>query len=112
VLSVKSTIEVWTGLTGFTGYGNGRTRIDKKDHRQCHESPLDAWARILEFVYQKALTYELRKAGMIVECEKPILVYYNGVPEGEFSADMLVENAVILELKANQVLVPPTKFNW
>jgi GxxExxY protein len=33
-------------------------------------------------------------------------VYYDGVQVGDFSADMLVEDRVMLELKANQTLVP------
>jgi len=60
----------------------------------------------LESVYQKALAYELRKAGLKVEGEKPIAVYYDGIPVGDFSADMLVEGRVMLELKANQALAP------
>ena len=60
----------------------------------------------LESVYKKALAHELRKAGLKVECEKPITVLYDGVPVGDFSADMLVEDRVMLELKANQALAP------
>jgi len=44
----------------------------------------------LESVYQKALAHELRKAGLKAECEKPIMVHYDGVAVGDFSADMLV----------------------
>ena len=58
----------------------------------------------LESVYQKALTHELQKAGLKVECEKAIVVQYEGVVVGDFSADMLVESRVMLELKANQAL--------
>lgn len=60
----------------------------------------------LESVYRNALTYELRKAGLGVESEKPIAVRYDGVIVGDFVADLLVESSVILELKANQALVP------
>jgi GxxExxY protein len=60
----------------------------------------------LESVYQKALAHELAKAGLKVECERPITVHYDGVTVGDFSADMLVENRVMLELKANQGLPP------
>ena len=60
----------------------------------------------LESVYQKALAHELRKAGLKVEWEKFITVQYDGVVVGDFSADMLVEDRVLLELQANQVLVP------
>lgn len=58
----------------------------------------------LESVYQRALAHELRKAGLKVECEKPIAVHYDGVVVGDFSADLLVEDRVMLELKANQTL--------
>jgi GxxExxY protein len=58
----------------------------------------------LESVYQKALAYELGKAGLKVDCEKPIAVYYDGLAVGDFSADMLVERKVMLELKANHAL--------
>jgi GxxExxY protein len=60
----------------------------------------------LESVYQRALTHELRNAGLEVESERPITVHYDGVVVGDFSADMLVEGRVMLELKANQSLVP------
>ena len=60
----------------------------------------------LESVYQKALAYELQKVGLKVECEKAITVHYDGFAVGEFSADMLVEGRVMLELKANQSLAP------
>jgi GxxExxY protein len=60
----------------------------------------------LESVYQKALAHELRKAGLKIECENPIAVHYDGVAVGDFSADMLVEDRVMLELKANQALAP------
>ena len=60
----------------------------------------------LESVYQKALAHELSKAGLKVECERDIAVHYDGVVVGDFSADMLVEDRIILELKANQALAP------
>ena len=59
----------------------------------------------LESVYQKALAHELRKAGLRVECEKPIQVRYDGIVVGDFSADMLVEEVVLVENKAVQTLV-------
>jgi GxxExxY protein len=60
----------------------------------------------LESVYQKALAHELRKAGLNVEIEKPLTVHYDGIIVGEFLADMLVETRIMVELKANQSLVP------
>lgn len=60
----------------------------------------------LESVYQNALGHELRKAGLKVECEKMIRVTYDGVVVGNFSADMLVEDVVLIENKAVQSLIP------
>ena len=57
----------------------------------------------LEKVYENALAYELRKAGLAVEQQKPISVYYDGVVVGEYVVDILVKNAnvsVLVELKA------------
>ena len=60
----------------------------------------------LESVYAKALAHELRKSGLKVECEKMITVNYEGVVVGDFSADKLVEDKVIVEEKAIQTLAP------
>jgi GxxExxY protein len=58
----------------------------------------------LESVYQNALALELRKAGMVVECEKKIQVLYEGVVVGDFLADMLIDEQVLIENKAVQML--------
>lgn len=54
----------------------------------------------LEKVYEKALKFELEKAGLHVERQKPINVFYENELVGEYFADLLVENNVIIELKA------------
>ena len=59
----------------------------------------------LEQVYQNALYKELCYRVMKVECQKEILVHYKGETVGRYIADMLVENRVILELKAVQALI-------
>ncbi len=56
----------------------------------------------LEKVYEKALKFELEKAGLVVERQKPINVYYETELVGEYFADLLVENKVIIELKASE----------
>ena len=58
----------------------------------------------LESVYQNALFYELGNNGLSVEKEVPINVLYNNVVVGEFRADIVVENTVVIELKAVQQL--------
>jgi GxxExxY protein len=60
----------------------------------------------LESVYQKALEHELLKAGLHPERGRQINVYYDESKVGEFVADLLVEEKVLIELKANQSLVP------
>jgi len=54
----------------------------------------------LEKVYENALSHELRKAGLRVRQQHPIQVLYDGVVVGDYVADLLVEDSVILELKA------------
>lgn len=54
----------------------------------------------LESVYQKALIHELAKAGFRVESDKPIQVRYEGVIVGDFKSDLIVNDELIVELKA------------
>jgi GxxExxY protein len=54
----------------------------------------------LEKVYENALVHELRKNGLMAEPQHPINVVYDGVVVGEYFADILVENTVLLELKS------------
>ena len=63
-------------------------------------------AGFLESVYQNALLIELKENGLSAEKEVPINVYYNNVIVGEFRADIVVENSVVIELKAAQHLMP------
>src|ERR1700691_3263028 len=53
----------------------------------------------LESVYQKALLYELVKAGFKAESDKPIQVRYEGVIVGDFKSDLIVNDELIIELK-------------
>jgi GxxExxY protein len=54
----------------------------------------------LEKVYENALVHELRKCGLRAEPQQPINVHYDGAVVGQFFADILVEDVIILELKA------------
>jgi GxxExxY protein len=58
----------------------------------------------LEKVYENALVHELRKAGLTVAQQHNVAVHYDGVVVGAYTADLLVENAVLVELKAVNVL--------
>lgn len=61
-------------------------------------------AGFLEKVYENALACEMRAAGLAVAQQKGITVYYNGVVVGEYVADLVVEDAVVVELKASKAL--------
>ncbi len=54
----------------------------------------------LEKVYENALMIELKKAGILAEQQKPTPIYYEGELVGDYVADIVVENALIIELKA------------
>ncbi|MCI0556001.1 MAG: GxxExxY protein [Anaerolineae bacterium] len=54
----------------------------------------------LENVYVKALMIELKKRGLNVRDELPVRVYYDGQLIGEYFADLVVNELVILEIKA------------
>ena len=54
----------------------------------------------LESVYEKCMLIELRKEGLNVEAQKPITVLYDNERVGEFIADIVVEDKIILELKS------------
>lgn len=58
----------------------------------------------VEKVYENALVLELKKSGLKVEQQRNVNVLYDGVVVGEFAADLLVEDRVIVELKAAKAL--------
>lgn len=58
----------------------------------------------LEKVYENALAHDLRKTGFLVEQQKGIQVRYDGVVVGDYMADILVQNTVLVELKAVKTL--------
>ena len=54
----------------------------------------------LEKVYQNSLAIELKSLDFLVDMEKPIKVHYNGEVVGDYIADIIVDDKVILEIKA------------
>jgi len=63
-------------------------------------------AGFVESVYEKALAHELSKAGLRVAQQVTYPVRYDGVLVGEHRADMVVEDTVVVELKAVSELAP------
>jgi GxxExxY protein len=58
----------------------------------------------LEKCYENALAHELRKAGLRVAQQVALKVWYDGIIVGEYTADLIVEGSVLVELKAIQSL--------
>ena len=81
-------------------------------HEQITEKIIQAFYKVyntlgygfLEKVYENAMFIELTSMGYKVEKQKKILVYYFGNVVGDYNADMIVEDIVTVELKANESL--------
>jgi GxxExxY protein len=58
----------------------------------------------LEKVYENAMVIELRKLGLDVINQKGIKVYYDEIEVGQYVADLIVEDVIIVELKAAESL--------
>jgi len=58
----------------------------------------------LEKVYENSLAYELTHRGFIVDVQKPITVWYDGVAVGEYYADLIVNQCIIVELKCGTAI--------
>ncbi|HVY18259.1 MAG TPA: GxxExxY protein [Rhodopila sp.] len=58
----------------------------------------------LEKVYENALVHEMRKRGLSVIQQRGIAVFYDGIQVGEYCVDLLVEQRVLVELKAVKAL--------
>jgi len=73
--------------------------------RGCvYEVSRELGAGFLEQVYKNALLHELSNAGLKYEAEKKLPVQYKGAEVGRYAADIIVEEKVILELKAQKQL--------
>jgi len=59
----------------------------------------------LESVYEKCMLIELRKAGLKVESQKSLTVFYENETVGEFIADIIVNDTIILELKSAKQII-------
>lgn len=58
----------------------------------------------LERVYENALAHELRKAELKVEQQRGVTIKYDGITVGEYFVDLLVEDAILIELKTVRAL--------
>ena len=53
----------------------------------------------LEKVYENALAHEIQKTSLHVEQQKPIQVIYDGVIVGDYIADLVIENKILVKLR-------------
>jgi GxxExxY protein len=63
---------------------------------------------LLESVYEKCFCYELEKRGIPFQCQKKVGIFYDGeflVEEG-LRLDLLVDDLIVVELKAQDVVLP------
>ena len=81
-------------------------------HAELSEVIIKAFYRVyntlgygfLEKVYENSLLIELRKAGLTAEAQRPIKVYYDKVEVGFYIADIIIDEKIIVELKAAESL--------
>src|SRR6476660_9170923 len=82
---------------------------DKLLHRATTEAIIGAAFEVhqqlgygfLERVYQRALQVELLRRGVAAEIERRIQVQYKGVVVGDYDADLIVADSVVVEIKVN-----------
>ena len=87
-------------------------------HQEITEEIIKAFFKVyntlgygfLEKVYQRALLIELRKMGLSCQEEVPIRVYYENKQVGDYRADIIVENKVIIENKASEAIAEENEF--
>ena len=87
--------------------------MEKYKHKELTDKIIQAFYCVynelgfgfLENVYQNALYFELQNRGFKVEPQKAIDVYYQSQLVGKYKADLIVNDLVILELKAVDFLV-------
>lgn len=81
-------------------------------HKEITEKIIQAYYKVyntmgygfLEKIYENSLSIALKKAGLKVEQQKNIKVYFEAEEVGDYYADLLVENLVIIEVKAAKSL--------
>jgi GxxExxY protein len=59
----------------------------------------------LEKVYENAMLIELKKNGLKAESQKQLKVFYENFEVGNYFADLIINDCVIVELKAAEVLI-------
>ena len=80
--------------------------LTEKILKACFEVSNELGCGFLESVYQKALLIALMEAGLKAQSQSPLTVMFHGQVVGDFFPDIIVEDTVLLELKAVKTLLP------
>ncbi len=91
---------------------------DNYKHAEITEKIIQAFYKVyntlghgfLEKVYENAMFIELAETNMLIERQKKIKVYYEATEVGEYFADLMVAESVIVELKAAKTLLEEHEF--
>lgn len=97
---------------------SGLYMYNRIKHVEITEKVINAFYKVyntlgygfLEKVYENALLIELRSMGMIVEQQRRVKVFYKGLVVGDYYADLLLEEKVIIELKAYEKINEQNEF--
>ena len=94
------------GLTGFVGWGlwMEEEELTGTIIGCAYKVHNTLGPGFLEKVYENALRIELAKQGLKVAQQVPVKVHYEGQVVGDYYADLLIEDKIIVELKAIQTL--------
>jgi len=101
-----------TGSTGLSGF----SEMEEEGllHSALTERIINCYYNVynklrygfMEKIYENAMLIELKKERLKAESQKRIDVFYEGSVVGEYFADIIVEDLVILELKAAERICP------
>lgn len=93
-----------TAKANTSGFRGLHSEITEKVIGVFFEVHNELGGGFLESVYQQALRIALGQAGLHVSLEVPVPVYFRGAVVGNFRADIVVNESVLLELKAVSAL--------
>ena len=85
-----------------------QTIMYKDESYEIVGAAIEVWRKLgygfLEKVYENSLAVELEKRAIHFEQQKPIKVHYEGRIVGDYIADIIVDEKILLELKSAQAI--------
>ncbi|MFN3491475.1 MAG: GxxExxY protein [Anaerolineales bacterium] len=94
-------------------FGSGQKKVFEGKHSELSEKIIKVFYEIhnelgygfSEKIYQKAFAIALRQIGLKVEEQIPIKVYFRNQEIGEYFADMIINDVIMIELKAVKEII-------